>query len=416
MPRWPQVLAGVGDGLARAARRDRAGRAQIVAAAARARRSSRRPTGDARPGVARRRGRRAAARLRRGARRLLGARAEVPAPPRAIEFLLGRGGEREMALHTLRAMANGGMYDQVGGGFARYSRRRALGRPALREDALRQRAARPRVPARLAGVGRRAASRACARRRSTGRCASCARPRAASPPRSTPTPRAWRAASTSGRRTQVREALGDDALAEAALAHFGIDRGGQLRGRATSPCARRRDPPELRRDQARACCAARERRVRPGARRQAAHVVERADDLRARRRRRGARSARTTSTRPRALRGVRPARPARRRRPPAAHLQPRARPSSRAYLEDHAFLLEALLTLYEATFDPRWFGEARELAETILERFADPEHGGFFSTADDHEPLVARRKELEDTPIPSGRLGGRLRAAAARPR
>jgi uncharacterized protein YyaL (SSP411 family) len=73
-----------------------------------------------------------------------------------------------------------------------------------------------------------------------------------------------------------------------------------------------------------------------------------------------------------------------------------------AYLEDHAFLLEALLTLYEATFDPRWFAEARALAEQILDRFADPERGGFFSTATDHEELIARRKELEDTPIPSG--------------
>jgi len=73
-----------------------------------------------------------------------------------------------------------------------------------------------------------------------------------------------------------------------------------------------------------------------------------------------------------------------------------------AYLEDHAFLLEALLTLYETTFDPRWFGAARELAETILARFADRDHGGFFATADDHEPLIARRKELEDAPIPAG--------------
>src|SRR5687768_2721427 len=39
-----------------------------------------------------------------------------------------------------------------------------------------------------------------------------------------------------------------------------------------------------------------------------------------------------------------------------------------AYLEDHAFLLEALLTLYEATFEPRWFGEARALADTMIER------------------------------------------------
>jgi uncharacterized protein len=86
-----------------------------------------------------------------------------------------------------------------------------------------------------------------------------------------------------------------------------------------------------------------------------------------------------------------------------------------AYLEDHAFLLEAMLTLYEATFDPRWFDAARELADTILARFGDEEHGGFFATADDHEALIARRKDLEDTPIPSGSSSaafGLLRLAA----
>ena len=91
----------------------------------------------------------------------------------------------------------------------------------------------------------------------------------------------------------------------------------------------------------------------------------------------------------------------------------RGRAQLGAYLEDHAFLLEALLTLYAATFDPRWFAAARELAEAILERFADAEHGGFFATADDHEALVARRKELEDTPIPSGASSAALRPAAA---
>ncbi|MGZ4174280.1 MAG: thioredoxin domain-containing protein, partial [Solirubrobacteraceae bacterium] len=73
-----------------------------------------------------------------------------------------------------------------------------------------------------------------------------------------------------------------------------------------------------------------------------------------------------------------------------------------AYLEDHAFMLEALLTLYEATFDPRWYREAVELAETIIARFSDGERGGFFSTPEDHQELPARRKDLEDTPIPSG--------------
>ncbi len=86
-----------------------------------------------------------------------------------------------------------------------------------------------------------------------------------------------------------------------------------------------------------------------------------------------------------------------------------------AYLEDHAFLLEALLTLYESSFDPRWFRAARELADTMIERFADEERGGFFETSVDHEQLVARRKDLEDTPIPAGNSSaalGLLRLAA----
>ncbi|MCW2990838.1 MAG: thioredoxin protein, partial [Solirubrobacterales bacterium] len=85
------------------------------------------------------------------------------------------------------------------------------------------------------------------------------------------------------------------------------------------------------------------------------------------------------------------------------------------YLEDHAFLLEALIVLYEATFEPRWFAAALDVAEQILDRFADPERGGFFSTASDHEQLVARRKDLEDAPIPSGASSaayGLLRLAA----
>ena len=74
----------------------------------------------------------------------------------------------------------------------------------------------------------------------------------------------------------------------------------------------------------------------------------------------------------------------------------------RGYLEDHAFMLEALLTLYEATFDPRWYREAVGLAEQLIDRFHDDERGGFFTTAADHERLLVRRKDLEDSPIPSG--------------
>ena len=73
-----------------------------------------------------------------------------------------------------------------------------------------------------------------------------------------------------------------------------------------------------------------------------------------------------------------------------------------AYLEDHAFLLEALILCYEATGDPSWYGEATALAHVMIERFSDPERGGFFTTASDQEQLAARRKDLEDSPIPSG--------------
>jgi uncharacterized protein YyaL (SSP411 family) len=73
-----------------------------------------------------------------------------------------------------------------------------------------------------------------------------------------------------------------------------------------------------------------------------------------------------------------------------------------AYLEDHAFLLEALIALFEATCEERYLEEARALADTLIARFGDSERGGFYSTASDAEALIARRKEIEDNPIPSG--------------
>ena len=86
-----------------------------------------------------------------------------------------------------------------------------------------------------------------------------------------------------------------------------------------------------------------------------------------------------------------------------------------AYLEDHAFLVEALLRLYEATLEVRWFDAARGTADLMIERFADDERGGFFTTSNDHEELIARRKDVGDHPIPSGNSSaayGLLRLAA----
>lgn len=71
-----------------------------------------------------------------------------------------------------------------------------------------------------------------------------------------------------------------------------------------------------------------------------------------------------------------------------------------AFAEDYAFYADGLISLYEATFDPRWIESARGLLATLLGHFWDDE-GGFFSTADFHESLIARPRELYDNAIPS---------------
>jgi hypothetical protein len=73
-----------------------------------------------------------------------------------------------------------------------------------------------------------------------------------------------------------------------------------------------------------------------------------------------------------------------------------------AYLTDHAFLLAAFLDLYEATFDPAWVVEARGMASRLVDRFWDDRRGGFFFTARDHETLIARTREGSDGAVPAG--------------
>jgi uncharacterized protein YyaL (SSP411 family) len=70
-------------------------------------------------------------------------------------------------------------------------------------------------------------------------------------------------------------------------------------------------------------------------------------------------------------------------------------------LEDYTHLAEGLLALYETTFDERWFTIARGLVDTVLARFEDPA-GGFFDTAIDHEQLITRPKDPQDNAVPSG--------------
>ena len=229
MPSWRQVLEGVARRVGRAARRDRRAAPSGSSPRLQARRSSQAPDAELDPGVARRRRRRrcgaattpstAAGAARRSSRR------------RRRSSSCSRRGEREMALQTLRRMAARRHLRPGRRRLRALLGRRALARPALREDALRQRAARARVPARLPGLRRAAASSACASetldwalrelRQDGGRL------RVA---RSTPTPRASRASSTSGRSTRCARRSAPT-WPTAAIAHFGVTEARQLRGR-----------------------------------------------------------------------------------------------------------------------------------------------------------------------------------------
>ena len=73
-----------------------------------------------------------------------------------------------------------------------------------------------------------------------------------------------------------------------------------------------------------------------------------------------------------------------------------------AYLDDHAFLLEALLELLQARWDTEHLAFAEQLAELLLEHFEDPDRGGFWFTANDSEQLIHRSKPLADEAVPSG--------------
>ncbi len=73
-----------------------------------------------------------------------------------------------------------------------------------------------------------------------------------------------------------------------------------------------------------------------------------------------------------------------------------------AYLEDYAGLVNALISVYELTGDPQYVTQARPLVDGIATRFWDEEIAGFFDTASDHERLIGRPRELADSVTPSG--------------
>ncbi|HKG37627.1 MAG TPA: thioredoxin domain-containing protein [Conexibacter sp.] len=319
--------------------------------------------------------------------------------PSAIELLLPRE-DPSPALRALRAMARGGIYDQLGGGFARYAVDAAWVVPhfekMLYDNALLARAY---LHGWQVSGGDPLLRQVCcetldwALRELRGPEGGFASALDADSEGVEGKFYVWTP-------DELRAALDDDALYETAVAHWGITHGGNFEGKSILVRAGSDDDPSELPEIKRRLMAARDERVRPGlddkrltawnalmltALAEAGAVLERPDYVEAARACANflLRELRTDDGR--LLRTWKEGR---------AHLA--------GYLEDHAYLLDALLTLYEATFEPRWFVEARALADVTIARFADDERGGFFSTADDHERLVARRKDLEDTPIPSG--------------
>jgi len=78
------------------------------------------------------------------------------------------------------------------------------------------------------------------------------------------------------------------------------------------------------------------------------------------------------------------------------------RATATGYLEDQAAVADGLLSLYEATFNPAWLDEARRLVREMIAAFWDESSASFFDTARDQEPLVVRPQDVTDNPIPSG--------------
>ena len=313
-----------------------------------------------------------------------------------VELLLGRG-EREMSLGTLRAMAQGGIYDQVGGGFSRYSVDAQWTVPhfekMLYDNALLARAYlhgwQVSGEERLRDVCCETLDWALSEMRGPegGFCSALD-------------------ADSEGVEgkfyvwtvSELRDTLGPE-LADDAIAYFGATDRGNFEHGSNVLEARGRTPNRLAEIRAK-LYEARSLRVRPGlddkrltswnalmisALAEAGAVLERPDYVEA------ARSC-----------GVFVLDQLRDGDGRLLRTWKQGRGRIGAYLEDHAFLLAALITLYETTFEPRWYHEAVALADSIVARFSDPERGGFFTTPTDHEQLIARRKDLEDSPIPSG--------------
>ncbi|MEA2217817.1 MAG: uncharacterized protein QOJ35_443 [Solirubrobacteraceae bacterium] len=406
MPAWPQVLLGVSKAWEQ--QRDDI-RAQGAAMIARLSGGSLLKPGERPPDE--RALEEAVAKLRTGFDAIQGGWGQAPKFPAAsvIEFLIHRG-EPAMALQSLRCMASGGINDQIGGGFARYSVDASWTVPhfekMLYDNALLARAYLHGWQVSGDPVLRRTAEETLdwALREMTGPEGGFYSALDADSDGVEGRFYVWDMA-------DLRAALGDDL--DVAVRWLGASDQGNFEGHNILESRGAEPEPDVRLRIRARLLQARSSRVRPGlddkrltawnalmisALAEAGAVLERGDYLDAARRAAAFLLDTMRDADGRLLRTYNA-----------------GQAKLNAYLEDHAFLLEALITLYEATFEPRWFAAARATADTMIERFADDELGGFFQTSSDHERLVARRKELDDNPIPSGAASaayGLLRLAA----
>jgi uncharacterized protein len=328
-------------------------------------------------------------------------------PASALEFLMGRIAEpggaadraaqaREIVTTTLERMAKGGIYDQLGGGFARYSVDAQWLVPhfekMLYDNALLARAYLHAWQLTGTDLFRRVCEQTLdwALREMRGPEGGFYSALDADSEGEEGLFYVW----TEG---ELREVLGDDA--PPLLSYWGVDRGPNFEGRSILHVAGGEVDPALLERARRILYDVRARRVWPGlddkrltawnalmisALADAGAVLGRDDYLEAARR-----CARFLLVEMRDAGGR------------LLRTYKDGRAALNAYLEDHAFLVEALLVLYEATFETRWFTEARALAEAMIDRFGSAD-GGFFDTSNDHESLIVRPRSLEDHPIPSG--------------
>ena len=323
----------------------------------------------------------------------------------------GRHDALEMATLTLDRMAQGGIHDQLGGGFARYSTDERWLIPhfekMLYDNALL-------VPAYLEACLATGAER---HARVARGCCEWALREMRTPGGGFASSQDADSEGQEGRffvwtPREMRAVLGDELGARAAE-WYGVSDAGNFEGgtsvlwrpEAAEDVARRLGlgPQELERsmeEARRLLFAAREERVRPGtddkvlaawnglmisALAQAAQVLGEE---------RFARAARAAAEH--LLTGMRQA-------DGRLHATARAgRAHLDACLDDYAFLIQGLVDLYETDFDPRWLREALALNEILAGRFEDPERGGYFTTGSDHEPLIARLKNPHDGALPAG--------------